>query len=63
MIEQKLLQMANVYMAKADFDDTDEWFNDDTDDEPVNQEVNVEVRTVTSDQLLDCPSKFPSYSL
>lgn len=46
MIELKLLQMANVYMAEADFDDTDEWFHDGIDDEPIQQEVNVEVRTV-----------------
>ena len=43
-IELKLLQMANVYMAEADFDDTDEWFHDGIDDEPIKQEVNVEVK-------------------
>lgn len=42
-IEHKLLQMANVYMVEADFDDSDEWFHDGIDDESIEQEVNVEV--------------------
>ena len=42
-IERKLLQMANVYMEEADFDDSDTWFHDGKSDEPVEQEVNIEV--------------------
>lgn len=41
-IESKLLQMATVYMAEADFDDSDEWFHDGIDDEPIKQKVNIE---------------------
>ena len=36
--------MATVYMAEADFDDSDEWFHDGIDDEPIKQKVNIEVR-------------------
>lgn len=41
-IERKLLQMANVYMAEADFDDNDEWFHDGIDDKPIIQDTNIE---------------------
>ncbi|XP_078367038.1 prolyl 3-hydroxylase 1-like isoform X2 [Oculina patagonica] len=41
-IERKLLQMANVYMEEADFDDSDVWFDDGKSDDPVEQEVNIE---------------------
>lgn len=43
-IERKLLQMANVYMAEADFDDNDEWFHDGIDDKPIIEDTNIEVR-------------------
>jgi len=33
--------MADVYMAEADFDDSDTWFHDGKDDEP--EDVNIEV--------------------
>ena len=36
--------MANVYMEEADFDDNDTWFHDGKSDEPIEQQVNVEVR-------------------
>ena len=36
--------MANVYMEEADFDDNDTWFHDGKSDEPIKQQVNVEVR-------------------
>ena len=36
--------MANVYMAEADFDDSDEWFHDGIDDKPISQDINIEVR-------------------
>lgn len=39
----KLLQMANVYMEEADFDDSDTWFHDGKSDDPIDQKVNVEV--------------------
>lgn len=42
-IEMKLLQMANVYMEEADFDDSDTWFHDGKSDDPIDQKVNVEV--------------------
>jgi len=42
--ERKLLQMANVYMEEADFDDNDTWFHDGKGDEAIEQQVNVEVR-------------------
>lgn len=35
--------MANVYMEEADFDDNDTWFHDGQGDEPIEQQVNVEV--------------------
>lgn len=38
------MQMANVYMAEADFDDNDEWFHDGIDDKPIIQDMNIEVR-------------------
>lgn len=38
--------MAKVYMEEADFDDTDTWFHDGKGDEPVQQEVDIEVRVM-----------------
>lgn len=45
-VERKLLQMAKIYMAEADFDDSDVWFHDGNDDGPEEQDVTIEVRSI-----------------